>query len=356
MESRKSETEIDSFDEDKKSDFVINSTKYKYSKPTLCKPAPYSTDPEAIAEREACDYTQKITVEMAKNGSVNRKIRIYTDGIYDLFHQGHARQMMQAKNIFPNAEVYLIIGACNDELTHTMKGRTVMTDVERYEAIRHCRYVDEIIRDAPWKITDEFMEKHKIDFVAQDSTPYVTQDCDDLYKEIKEKGYFVATERTEGVSTSALVARLVRDYDIYVRRNLARGYTAKELNVSFLKEKKFKLQNKLDEIKHKGKKVKGDFIQKWEEKSNEFIRAFLMLFGRDHWSQIKGGFKDVISLHPKRKFNGNNEAIEDSLSEQPLTKIPRVKHYSITSDEDDDSSITKGFPSITFTLPSNRIL
>lgn len=165
---------------------------------TICKPAPYSTDPEAIAEHEACDYSHRITMDMAKEGNCKRKIRIYTDGIYDLFHQGHARQMMQAKNIFPNSQVYLIIGACNDEVTHTLKGRTVMTDVERFEAIRHCRYVDEIIRDAPWQITDEFMEEHKIDFVAQDSTPYVTDDCDDLYREIKEKGYFVATERTEG--------------------------------------------------------------------------------------------------------------------------------------------------------------
>lgn len=69
------------------------------------------------------------------------------------------------------------------------------------------------------------------------------------------------------------MARIVKDYDIYVRRNLARGYTAKELNVSFLKEKKFRLQNKMDELKDRGKKVKGDLISKWEEKSNDFIKT-----------------------------------------------------------------------------------
>ena len=71
------------------------------------------------------------------------------------------------------------------------------------------------------------------------------------------------------------MARIVKDYDIYVRRNLARGYTAKELNVSFLKEKKFRMQNKLDELKDRGKKVKGDLISKWEEKSNDFIKTVL---------------------------------------------------------------------------------
>ncbi|XP_023226414.1 choline-phosphate cytidylyltransferase B-like [Centruroides sculpturatus] len=247
----------------------------------VCGAAPFSTDPVAQRERDLCDYSIKITKEMANNGTAPRPIRMYADGIYDLFHQGHARQLLQAKNAFPNATIYLIVGVCSDQLTHRHKGKTVMTDEERYEAVCHCRYVDEVVKDAPWVLDDEFLQKHKIDFVAHDDYPYTMDEQEDVYKDIKARGMFVATQRTEGISTSDLVSRIVRDYDVYVRRNLARGYTAKEMNVSYLNEKKFLFQNKMDELKDKIEGKRHEIIQKWEEKSRDFINSFLEMFGKD---------------------------------------------------------------------------
>ncbi|EXX59757.1 choline-phosphate cytidylyltransferase [Rhizophagus irregularis DAOM 197198w] len=227
----------------------------------------------------------------------DRPVRIYCDGIYDLFHFGHAKSLEQAKTVIPN--VYLLVGVCDDETTHKKKGKTVLNEKERAESIRHCKWADEVIEHAPWIVTQEFLDQHEIDYVAHDAIPYSSGDISDVYKFVKKQGRFLPIQRTEGISTSDLITRIVRDYDQYIRRNLERGVSPKELNIGFLKEKEINMKKSISDIRSSihqnwhGTKVElsNDFsgfknelaqtLAIWENRSQEYVRGFAGMFGAE---------------------------------------------------------------------------
>ncbi|MCJ1484697.1 hypothetical protein MMC06_004870 [Schaereria dolodes] len=176
-----------------------------------------------------------------------RAVRIYADGVFDLFHLGHMRQLEQAKTAFP--KVYLLVGVTGDTETHKRKGLTVLSGSERAETVRHCKWVDEVIPNCPWIVTPEFLEGHKIDYVAHDDLPYGADEGDDIYKPIKEQGKFLVTQRTEGVSTTGIITKIVRDYEKYIARQFKRGTSRKELNVSWLKKNELELKRHVTELR-----------------------------------------------------------------------------------------------------------
>ncbi|CAI9783611.1 unnamed protein product [Fraxinus pennsylvanica] len=222
----------------------------------------------------------------------DRPVHVYADGIYDLFHFGHARSLEQAKMSFPNT--YLLVGCCSDEVTHVLKGKTVMTESERYESLRHCKWVDEVIPDAPWVINQEFLDKYLIDYVAHDSLPYADASGagKDVYEFVKAVGKFKETKRTEGISTSDIIMRIVKDYNQYVMRNLDRGYSREDLNVSYVKEKRLRVNMRLKKLQEKVKEQQekvGEKIQTvaktagmhrnmWFENADRWVAGFLEMF------------------------------------------------------------------------------
>lgn len=162
----------------------------------------YEPDPNRL-------YRINHPVDDGKNPS--RPIRIYADGVYDLFHYAHALQLRQAKLFFPS--VYLIVGVVSSESCAKHKNAPVLTSSERYTSVRNCKWVDEVIEDCPWVITQELLDKYHIDYVAHDEEPYIGSDGDaEIYKFCKDQGRFLPTQRTKGVSTSELLARIVDQY------------------------------------------------------------------------------------------------------------------------------------------------
>lgn len=111
-------------------------------------------------------------------------MRIYADGVFDMYHIGHAKVLEQAKKLFPY--VYLIVGVSGDQETIEKKGKIVMNEKERCEILMHCKWVDEVICPCPWTLTVDFLNKNNIHYVAHDDIPYASTDADDIYSEVKK--------------------------------------------------------------------------------------------------------------------------------------------------------------------------
>ena len=186
---------------------------------------------EELINRLPEKFRGKLLQEIKSRVIPGRKVRIYSDGCFNLFHFGHGAQLKKKKKMFDNVE--LIVGVSSDEDIHHYKGANIMNNKERVESLRHCKWIDQILFPVPWAPTPEFIKENNIDFVAHDVTPYVTDSSSDCYEPMKEMGRFLPTLRTEGISTSDIMVRILKDREELFERNLRKGYDRKSLKLGY---------------------------------------------------------------------------------------------------------------------------
>jgi len=90
-------------------------------------------------------------------------MRIYTDGVFDLFHRGHIECFKYIKNKYPNSE--LIIGVVSDKDCESYKRIPIICEEDRLEIIKSIKYIDNVIFPCPLLISEEFMKVNKFDLV-----------------------------------------------------------------------------------------------------------------------------------------------------------------------------------------------
>eukprot|EP01130_Rhizamoeba_saxonica_P006456 TRINITY_DN2569_c1_g1_i1.p1 TRINITY_DN2569_c1_g1~~TRINITY_DN2569_c1_g1_i1.p1 ORF type:complete len:217 (-),score=56.93 TRINITY_DN2569_c1_g1_i1:55-705(-) len=181
-----------------------------------------------------------------------------------------------------------------DEDTHALKGTTVMDQEQRAESVSHCKYADEVICPCPWIITPEFIEEHQIDFVCHGQDICYDENGNDIYQFVKDAGKYRVIGRTEGVSTSDIIRNIVRDYDVYLRRNLKRGYDRKDLNISWTKEQTIKAKEAVSDGFRTGLEIGKGKLNLWKENTDNFITGFLQRFDQaETWENLK----QIISPH-----------------------------------------------------------
>ena len=131
--------------------------------------------------------------------------RGYVDMVGDLFHIGHLRQIQQAQQL--GYEV--VVGVHSDEDVASYKRLPIMTMSERVTIVSEMPNVLKVIPSAPLRITQEFIEEHKIDMVFHGHEAEEDYLYDHMYGIPKSIGKFTRTARTPEISTTALIERVV---------------------------------------------------------------------------------------------------------------------------------------------------
>ncbi|KAJ1350523.1 hypothetical protein KIN20_006328 [Parelaphostrongylus tenuis] len=131
--------------------------------------------------------------------------RVWCDGCYDVVHFGHANQLRQAKQFGKK----LIVGVHNDEEISLHKGPPLFNEQERYRMVEGIKWVDEVVEDAPYVTTVETLNRYDCDFCVHGDDITLTVDGKDTYEEVKKAKRYRTCKRTNGVSTTDIVARML---------------------------------------------------------------------------------------------------------------------------------------------------
>ncbi|WP_374455425.1 adenylyltransferase/cytidyltransferase family protein [Nocardioides sp.] len=129
--------------------------------------------------------------------------RVYVDMVGDLFHAGHVALLREARRHGDR----LVVGVLSDETAAAYKRRPIMTLAERVAVIEACRWVDEVVPDAPFEVTREFLDVHAITTVAHgdDLSP---EGAASIYGPAVADGRYVAVPRASGLSTTEVIRRV----------------------------------------------------------------------------------------------------------------------------------------------------
>ncbi|KAI9224291.1 hypothetical protein BC828DRAFT_373793 [Blastocladiella britannica] len=139
------------------------------------------------------------------DGTTRKPTVIWVDGCFDMMHYGHANALRQAKAMGD----ILVVGVHSDAEILLNKGPTVMKEQERYAAVAACKWVDVVVPDAPYFTQLGWLDKFHCDFCVHGDDITTLADGTDCYQEVKDANRYRECKRTQGVSTTEMVGRML---------------------------------------------------------------------------------------------------------------------------------------------------
>ena len=136
------------------------------------------------------------------------ELKGYTDMTADLFHYGHVNFLKKAKEKCS----YLVVGIHNNEDVEKYKRTPVLDLYERAAVVRSCKYVDEIILNAPVTITEKYLKSHNIDVVFTAERP--EEELKMMYSIPLKKNMLQILPYTHDISTTNIIHRIKNRKDL----------------------------------------------------------------------------------------------------------------------------------------------
>ena len=122
--------------------------------------------------------------------------------VADLFHYGHIEFLRQVSALGD----YVLVGIHADDVVEGHKRKTILTMEERISCVAGCRYVDEVVPNAPLQVNAAWIEKNDIELVVHgDDMP--DEQLRILYEIPMEMGIFRTVPYTKSISTTEIIRR-----------------------------------------------------------------------------------------------------------------------------------------------------
>ncbi|KAG0088041.1 Ethanolamine-phosphate cytidylyltransferase [Podila epicladia] len=135
-----------------------------------------------------------------------------------MMHYGHYNALRQARAMGG----VIIAGIHSDGEIANHKGPSVMTETERIAAVSACRWVDELVLDAPYQTSLDWITYYHCDICVHGDDASTLANGTDSFALVKQAGRYRECQRTAGVSTTDLVGRLLlltRDHHQHANAN-----------------------------------------------------------------------------------------------------------------------------------------
>jgi len=141
----------------------------------------------------------------------NKKV-IYIDGSWDMFHCGHMSMLEEVKK----RGDFLIVGVHNDAAVNKRLGSILplMNMHERVLSVLGCRHIDDVLIDAPSKVTQEMISSLNIsEVVCGSDINSKREPIDERFRVPREAGIFTVIKSPSNFNMQEVLKRIRENQD-----------------------------------------------------------------------------------------------------------------------------------------------